>query len=85
MSMESSIRGVTPKDVILHIISLIGIGGGTGYAIEYRGNVFEEMSMDGRMTVCNMSIEAGARCGMIAPDAVTFEFLKGRKYTPPEL
>ena len=76
-------RGVTPKDVILHIISLIGIGGGTGYAIEYRGNVFEEMSMDGRMTVCNMSIEAGARCGMIAPDAVTFEFLKNRKYTPP--
>jgi len=76
-------RGVTPKDVILHIISLIGIGGGTGYAIEYRGNVFEEMSMDGRMTVCNMSIEAGARCGMIAPDSVTFEFLKNRKYTPP--
>jgi 3-isopropylmalate/(R)-2-methylmalate dehydratase large subunit len=61
---------------------LIGIGGGTGYAIEYRGNVFEDMSMDGRMTVCNMSIEAGARCGMIAPDEVTFEFLKGRKYTP---
>ena len=75
-------QGVTPKDVILHIISLIGIGGGTGYAIEYRGNVFEDMSMDGRMTVCNMSIEAGARCGMIAPDEVTFEFLKGRKYTP---
>jgi 3-isopropylmalate/(R)-2-methylmalate dehydratase large subunit len=75
-------QGVTPKDVILHIISLIGIGGGTGYAIEYRGNVFENMSMDGRMTVCNMSIEAGARCGMIAPDEVTFEFLKGRKYTP---
>ncbi|MDB4845506.1 3-isopropylmalate dehydratase large subunit, partial [Hellea sp.] len=75
-------QGVTPKDIILHIISLIGIGGGTGYAIEYRGNVFENMSMDGRMTVCNMSIEAGARCGMIAPDEVTFEFLKGRKYTP---
>ena len=75
-------QGVTPKDVILHIISLIGIGGGTGYAIEYRGNVFENMSMDGRKTVCNMSIEAGARCGMIAPDEVTFEFLKGRKYAP---
>ena len=75
-------QGVTPKDIILHIISLIGIGGGTGYAIEYRGNVFENMSMEGRMTVCNMSIEAGARCGMIAPDEVTFEFLKGRKYTP---
>ena len=74
--------GVTPKDVILAIIAKIGIGGGTGYALEYRGNVFEDMSMDGRMTVCNMSIEAGARCGMIAPDAATFEYLKGRKFTP---
>jgi len=75
-------EGVTPKDVILAIIAEIGVGGGTGYALEYRGNVFEEMSMDGRMTVCNMSIEAGARCGMIAPDATTFEYLKGRKFTP---
>ena len=74
--------GVTPKDVILAIIAEIGVGGGTGYALEYRGNVFEEMSMAGRMTVCNMSIEAGARCGMIAPDATTFEYLKGRKFTP---
>ncbi len=74
--------GVTPKDVILAIIAKIGIGGGTGFALEYRGNVFEEMSMDGRMTVCNMSIEAGARCGMIAPDETTFSYLKDRKFTP---
>jgi len=74
--------GVTPKDVILHIIAEIGVGGGTGYALEYCGNVFREMSMDGRMTVCNMSIEAGARCGMIAPDEITFEYLKGRKFVP---
>ena len=76
--------GVTPKDVILAIIAKIGIGGGTGYALEYRGNVFEEMSMEGRMTVCNMSIEAGARCGMVAPDQITFDFLKGRKFVPED-
>jgi len=75
-------KGVTPKDVILHIIAQIGIGGGTGYALEYRGNVFEEMSMEGRMTVCNMSIEAGARCGMVAPDQTTFDYIKGRKFAP---
>jgi len=75
-------NGVTPKDVILHIIAQIGIGGGTGYALEYRGNVFEEMSMEGRMTVCNMSIEGGARCGMVAPDQTTFNFIKGRKFAP---
>jgi len=75
-------EGVTPKDVILAIIAKIGVGGGTGYALEYRGNVFEDMSMEGRMTVCNMSIEAGARCGMIAPDEKTFSYLKDRKYTP---
>jgi len=74
--------GVTPKDVILAIIAKIGMGGGTGYALEYCGNVFREMSMDGRMTVCNMSIEAGARCGMIAPDETTFAYLKDRKFTP---
>jgi len=74
--------GVTPKDVILAIIAKIGVGGGTGYALEYCGNVFREMSMDGRMTVCNMSIEAGARCGMIAPDETTFAYLKDRKFTP---
>ena len=74
--------GVTPKDVILAIIAEIGVGGGTGYALEYRGNVFEEMSMEGRMTVCNMSIEAGARCGVVAPDQTTFDYLEGRKFTP---
>ena len=74
--------GVTPKDVILHIIAEIGIGGGTGYALEYRGNVFEQMSMQGRMTVCNMSIEAGARCGMVAPDQTTFDYIEGRKFAP---
>lgn len=77
-------EGVTPKDVILAIIAKIGIGGGTGYALEYRGNVFEEMSMDGRMTVCNMSIEAGARCGMIAPDETTFNYLRGRPHAPDD-
>ncbi len=74
--------GVTPKDVILAIIAKIGIGGGTGYALEYRGNVFEDMSMQGRMTVCNMSIEAGARCGMVGPDQTTFDYIKGRKHAP---
>jgi len=76
--------GVTPKDVILHIIAQIGVGGGTGYALEYRGNVFTEMSMEGRMTVCNMSIEAGARCGMVGPDQTTFDFIKGRKFAPED-
>ena len=77
-------KGVTPKDVILHIIAEIGVGGGTGYALEYRGNVFEEMSMEGRMTVCNMSIEAGARCGMVGPDQTTFDFIRGRKFAPED-
>jgi len=77
-------KGVTPKDVILHIIAQIGIGGGTGYALEYRGNVFEQMSMEGRMTVCNMSIEAGARCGMVAPDQTTFNYIEGRKFAPKD-
>ncbi len=76
--------GVTAKDVILAIIAQIGVGGGTGYALEYRGSVFENMSMDERMTVCNMSIEAGARCGMIAPDQTTFDYLEGRKFAPKD-
>ena len=76
--------GVTPKDVVLAIIAKIGVGGGTGYALEFRGNVFEQMSMEGRMTVCNMSIEAGARCGMVAPDQTTFDYLKGRKFVPED-
>ena len=74
--------GVTPKDVILAIIAKIGIGGGTGYALEFRGTVFEEMSMAGRMTVCNMAIEAGARIGMVAPDQTTFDYIQGRRKAP---
>jgi 3-isopropylmalate/(R)-2-methylmalate dehydratase large subunit len=78
------VDGVKPKDVILAIIAEIGVGGGTGYALEYRGAVFEQMSMAGRMTVCNMSIEAGARCGLIAPDETTFEYLRGRPHAPED-
>jgi 3-isopropylmalate/(R)-2-methylmalate dehydratase large subunit len=74
--------GVTPKDLILHIIGRIGAGGGTGHVIEYRGRAFEDMSVEGRLTVCNMSIEAGARAGLVAPDDVTFEYLAGRPYAP---
>ena len=76
--------GVSPKDLILHIIGVVGTAGGTGYVIEYRGKVFEEMSIEGRLTVCNMSIEAGARAGLIAPDEKTFAFLKGRPYAPKD-
>ena len=75
-------EGVTPKDVILYIIGLIGTAGATGYVIEYAGDVIREMSMEGRMTVCNMSIEAGARGGMIAPDDKTFTYLQGRDHSP---
>jgi 3-isopropylmalate/(R)-2-methylmalate dehydratase large subunit len=75
-------EGVTPKDVILYIIGLIGTAGATGYVIEYAGDVIREMSMEGRMTVCNMSIEAGARGGMIAPDEKTFTYLQGRDHSP---
>ncbi len=74
--------GVTPKDVILHIIGLVGTAGGTGYVMEYRGNVFEEMSVEGRLTVSNMSIEGGARAGLIAPDEATFAYLKNRPMAP---
>jgi 3-isopropylmalate/(R)-2-methylmalate dehydratase large subunit len=74
--------GVTPKDVILGIIARIGFNGGGGHVIEYRGSVFERMSMEGRMTVCNMSIEAGARAGLVAPDDTTLNYLKGRPYAP---
>jgi 3-isopropylmalate/(R)-2-methylmalate dehydratase large subunit len=74
--------GVTAKDVILAIIGHIGTGGGIGSVIEYRGSVFRGLSMEGRMTVCNMSIEAGAKAGMIAPDDTTFAYLEGRKYAP---
>ncbi|RSV20383.1 3-isopropylmalate dehydratase large subunit [Sphingomonas sp. ABOLG] len=74
--------GVTPKDVILAIIGRIGAAGGTGYVIEYTGNVIREMSVEGRLTVANMSIEAGARAGMIAPDETTFAYIKGRPMAP---
>ena len=75
-------KGVTPKDVALYIISQITTSGGTGYFIEYAGEVFENMTMEGRMTVCNLSIESGARGGMIAPDETTFNYLNGREFAP---
>jgi 3-isopropylmalate/(R)-2-methylmalate dehydratase large subunit len=75
-------RGVTAKDVILYIISRISASGGTGYFIEYAGSAIRSLSMEGRMTVCNMSIESGARGGLIAPDETTFEYLKGREFAP---
>ncbi|MDI2129321.1 3-isopropylmalate dehydratase large subunit [Yinghuangia seranimata] len=74
--------GVTAKDLILAVIAKIGTGGGQGYVIEYRGEAVRNLSMEGRMTVCNMSIEAGARAGMIAPDQTTFAYLKGRDHAP---
>jgi len=75
-------KAVTPKDVALYIIAQITASGATGYFVEYAGDVFENMTMEGRMTVCNMSIEMGARGGMIAPDETTFSYLKGREKTP---
>ncbi|HEY3603969.1 MAG TPA: 3-isopropylmalate dehydratase large subunit [Sporichthyaceae bacterium] len=74
--------GVTAKDIILAVIAKIGTGGGQGYVIEYRGDAIRNLSMEGRLTVCNMSIEAGARAGLVAPDDVTFEYLKGRPHAP---
>jgi 3-isopropylmalate/(R)-2-methylmalate dehydratase large subunit len=74
--------GVTAKDVILAIIAKIGTGGGQGYVLEYRGSAIRGLSMEGRMTICNMSIEAGARAGMVAPDDITFEYLQGRDRSP---
>ena len=75
-------KGVTPKDVALYIISKLSTAGATGYFVEYSGEVFSKMSMEGRMTVCNLSIEMGARGGMIAPDEKTFEYIKEREFTP---
>ncbi|MBY0536974.1 MAG: 3-isopropylmalate dehydratase large subunit [Chitinophagaceae bacterium] len=75
-------KGVTPKDVVLYIIAQISASGATGYFVEYAGSVFENMSMEGRMTVCNMSIEMGARGGMVAPDETTFNYIKGRDKAP---
>jgi 3-isopropylmalate/(R)-2-methylmalate dehydratase large subunit len=74
--------GVTPKDVVLAIIARIGTAGGTGYALEFAGQVFREMSMEGRLTVCNMAIEAGARAGMVAVDDITLDYVKGRPFAP---
>jgi 3-isopropylmalate/(R)-2-methylmalate dehydratase large subunit len=74
--------GVTAKDIVLHIIGRIGTAGATGHVIEYAGSAIRNLSMEGRMTICNMSIEAGARAGMIAPDATTFAYLKGRRFSP---
>ncbi len=74
--------GVTAKDIVLAIIGRIGTGGGIGHVIEYRGSAIRALSMEGRMTVCNMSIEGGARAGLIAPDETTFEYLKGKQHSP---
>ena len=83
INVTGSLRqGVTAKDIILAVIAKIGTGGGQGYVLEYRGPAIEALSMEARMTVCNMSIEAGARAGLIAPDETTFEYLKGRKHAP---
>ena len=73
-------EGVTAKDVVLAFIAGVGTGGGAGYVVEYRGDTIETMSMEGRMTICNMSIEWGARAGMVAPDQTTFDYLKGRQH-----
>lgn len=83
ITVEGELRpGVTAKDIILAIIAKIGTGGGQGYVLEYRGSAIRALSMDGRMTICNMSIEAGARAGMVAPDETTFAYLKGRPHAP---
>ncbi|WP_269455216.1 aconitase family protein, partial [Rhodococcus sp. EPR-157] len=74
--------GVTSKDLILAVIAKIGTGGGQGYVLEYRGEAIRKLSMEARMTICNMSIEAGARAGMIAPDEITYEYIKGRPHAP---
>ena len=75
-------KGVTPKDIILYIIGKIGTAGATGYVVEYGGNTVHALTIEGRMTICNMSIEAGARAGMISPDEITFQYIKGRDFAP---
>ena len=83
INVEGTLRsGVTAKDIILAVIAKIGTGGGQGYVLEYRGSAIRALSMEARMTICNMSIEAGARAGMVAPDEITFEYLKGRPHAP---
>jgi 3-isopropylmalate/(R)-2-methylmalate dehydratase large subunit len=83
INVEGTLRpGVTSKDIILAVIAKIGTGGGQGYVLEYRGSAIRALSMEARMTICNMSIEAGARAGLVAPDGTTFEYLKGRPHAP---
>ena len=83
VNVEGTLRkGVTSKDIILALIAKIGTGGGQGYVIEYRGSAIRALSMEARMTICNMSIEAGARAGLIAPDQTTFDYIKGRPHAP---
>jgi 3-isopropylmalate/(R)-2-methylmalate dehydratase large subunit len=83
INVEGTLRpGVTAKDIILAVIAKIGTGGGQGYVLEYRGSAIRALSMEGRMTICNMSIEAGARAGMVAPDQITFDYLEGRPHAP---
>jgi 3-isopropylmalate/(R)-2-methylmalate dehydratase large subunit len=83
INVEGELRpGVTAKDIILAVIAKIGTGGGQGYVLEYRGSAIRNLSMDGRMTICNMSIEAGARAGMVAPDQTTFDYVQGREHAP---
>jgi 3-isopropylmalate/(R)-2-methylmalate dehydratase large subunit len=83
INVEGKLRpGVTAKDIILAVIAKIGTGGGQGYVLEYRGSAIRDLSMEARMTICNMSIEAGARAGMVAPDQNTFDYLKGRPHAP---
>ncbi|MDO4898240.1 MAG: 3-isopropylmalate dehydratase large subunit [Rothia sp. (in: high G+C Gram-positive bacteria)] len=83
INIEGTLKpGVTAKDIILAVIAEIGTGGGQGYVLEYCGSAIRSLTMEGRMTICNMSIEAGARAGMIAPDATTFDYIKGRPHAP---
>jgi 3-isopropylmalate/(R)-2-methylmalate dehydratase large subunit len=83
INVEGKLRaGVTSKDIILAVIAKIGTGGGQGYVLEYRGSAIRDLSMEARMTICNMSIEAGARAGMVAPDQTTYDYLKGRVHAP---
>ncbi len=83
INVEGQLKpGVTAKDIILAVISAIGTGGGQGYVLEYRGSAIRSLSMEGRMTICNMSIEAGARAGMVAPDQKTFDYVQGREHAP---